>query len=574
MKEKIGNYQITSVLSSGGMATIYLGRHSELGRQVVIKQLHPHLASDQGFVKRFEREAKLLGRLHHENIVDVTDYFELEGSYYIILEYIDGCSLKELLDQQHKLPFLLAVYVVGQIAQGLWHAHQNQIIHRDIKPANIMLTKGGSVKITDFGLAYAQEALGITDPGTFVGTPAYLAPEQIKGQSADAQSDIYALGVMFYEMLSGGNPFAGQTHSETIDRTLRLIPKSLARQDSELPLGVDAVIQKLLDKNPRHRYSDGGKLITGLTPYQMGSPEALSRYISAPQSYIPRQEDLTLIKKIARAERQTYALRQTLLIVALAAIIILLGSWSYRAVTGYLASHKADSAGIISDTLNTLPPDTVSLVPVLQTVSILGTQGAMVKINGRDYGIIPLTIKSLDPGQYLLSVSKEGFEDKPITIRINPGQNLNFTAELIPKNLDPGFLKISVKPWAEIYLNGRYYERTPLDNAIKLSPGKYQLILRHPNRREYLDNLTIKPGDTLSLDVAMPEAFGHLRLTVSPWAVVYIDGLETGTTPFGEPIKLSIGEHELRLSGPSGKEWKENLNIEEDKTLDRNIILQ
>jgi len=574
MKERIGNYQITSVLSSGGMATIYLGRHAELGRQVVIKQLHPHLANDQGFVKRFEREAKLLGRLHHENIVDVTDYFELKGSYYIILEYIDGCSLKELLTQQQKLPFLLAVYVVSQIAQGLWHAHQNQIIHRDIKPANIMLTKGGGVKITDFGLAYAQEALGITDPGTFVGTPAYLAPEQIKGQSADAQSDIYALGVMFYELLSGGNPFAGQTHSETIDRTLRLIPKSLARQDMELPLGVDLVIQKLLDKNPKHRYSDAGKLLAGLTPYQMFSPEALSRYISDPLSYVPRQEDLTLIKKMARAERRTYALRQTFLIMALAVLLVFVGSWSYRTITGYVTSHKSKIIEARTDTLNPAPPGTAGTTVPQQIVSLSGTKGALVNINGRDYGSIPSTIKNLDPGQYRLVITKEGFERKQITIRINPGQSLKVRADLIPQNLTPGFLKFSVKPWAEIYINGHYYERTPLDAPVKLSPGQYNLILRHPNRSEYRSTLSINPGDTLFLDVTMPEAFGYLRLNVSPWAAVYIDGEDRGTTPMGSPLKISIGEHELKLLGPSEKEWKENLNIEEDKILDRNIILQ
>ncbi|MDP2808203.1 MAG: serine/threonine-protein kinase, partial [bacterium] len=408
MKERIGNYQISSALSSGGMATIYLGRHAELGRQVVIKQLHPHLANDQGFVKRFEREAKLLGRLHHENIVDVTDYFELDGSYYIILEYIDGCSLKDLLDQQLKMPFLLAVYVVGQIAHGLWHAHQNQIIHRDIKPANIMLTKGGGVKITDFGLAYAQEALGITDPGTFVGTPAYLAPEQIKGQPADVQSDIYALGVMFYEMLSGGNPFAGQTHSETIDRTLRLVPKSLARRDSELPLGVDSVMQKLLDKNPKHRYGDAGKLLAGLVPYQMGSPEALSRYISAPLSYVPRQEDLTLIKKMARAERRIFVIRQTLLIAALAALMIFSGSWVYQNVKGYIASHKADNAGVRPDSLKPNTPDTARPAISQQTVTMSGTQGALVTINGRGYGSLPVIINNLDPGPHRLTITKEG----------------------------------------------------------------------------------------------------------------------------------------------------------------------
>jgi len=574
MKERIGSYLISSVLSSGGMATIYLGRHAELGRQVVIKQLHPHLANDQGFVKRFEREAKLLGRLHHENIVDVTDYFELEGSYYIILEYIDGCSLKSLLDQQSRLPFLLAVYVIGQIAHGLWHAHQNQIIHRDIKPANIMLTKGGGVKITDFGLAYAQEALGITDPGTFVGTPAYLAPEQIKGQPADVQSDIYALGVMFYEMLSGSNPFAGQTHSETIDRTLRMMPKSLARQDPELPLGVDSVIEKLLDKNPKHRYSDAGKLLAGLTHYQMGSPEALSRYINDPRNYIPRQEDLTLIRKMARAERRTYALRQALLITALAALAVFMGSWGFRAVSGYRSRHKDYKITALKDTLYQASPETAGTAVPVQTVTISGTSGARVLVNGREYGTIPLRLTSLEPGQYLLDIAKDGFEEKRIPIKIASGQSLKVKADLTPQNMDPGFLRISVRPWAEIYLNGRYYERTPLEEPLKLAPGQYQLILRHPNRKEYLNAISIKPDDTLSLEVVMPEAYGHLRLTVSPWAVVFIDGEEMGTTPLGSPLRLSIGEHELKLSGPLGKEWKEILNIEEDRTLDRNIILQ
>jgi serine/threonine protein kinase len=573
MKERIGNYQVTTVLSAGGMATIYLGRHTELGRQVVIKQLHPHLSNDSSFVKRFEREAKLLGRLHHENIVDVADYFEMDGSYYIILEYIDGGSLKGLLDQQKKMPFLIAVHLVGQIAQGLWHAHQNQIIHRDIKPANIMLTKQGEVKISDFGLAYAQEALAITDPGTFVGTPAYLAPEQIKGQPADVQSDIYALGVMFYEMLSGVNPFAGQTHSETIDRTLRLIPKSLARQDSDLPLGVDSLIQKLLDKNPKHRYSDAGKLLAGLAPYLIANQEVLSRYVGDPQHYQPRQEDLTLLKKMARSERRTFVLRQTLLIAALAVLMIFSGSWVYQNVKGYISSHKTDTAGTRTDSLTNIVSDTIRPASQNQTLSVSGTTGALLTIDGRDYGGIPLAITSLNPGKYRLVAQKSGYEDKQVIINLNAGQSVKVDVKLIPQNLNPGFLKISVKPWAEIYLNGRYYDRTPLDNPVKLSPGQYQLILRHPNRKEYQATLTVKPGDTSAVEVTMPEAFGNLRLTVSPWAVVFVDGEEMGTTPLGAPLKISIGEHELKLIGPSGKEWKENLTVEEGRTLDRNIIL-
>ncbi|MRR10564.1 serine/threonine protein kinase, partial [bacterium] len=304
MSLRVGNYRIELTLSTGGMATIHRGRHAELGRAVVIKQLHPHLSGDAGFVRRFEREAKILGALHHEHIVDIIDYFEQQGSYYIVLEYVDGGSLRDLLDRQRLLPFQIAVPVALQVAGGLGYAHRSHIIHRDIKPGNVLLSRAGTAKLTDFGLAHATETLGITDPGTFVGTPAYLAPEQIRGRPADARSDLYALGVVLYEALTGANPFAGANHSESIDRTLRLMPKSLAGAEPEVPPGLARIVLKLLAKDPSGRYGSCADLASDLEPYRLVRQEAVSRFLSDPAGYVPREEDQAEITRLVRREKR------------------------------------------------------------------------------------------------------------------------------------------------------------------------------------------------------------------------------------------------------------------------------
>ncbi|MDI6740567.1 MAG: serine/threonine-protein kinase, partial [Candidatus Edwardsbacteria bacterium] len=304
MSQRVGNYLIERTLSTGGMAVIYMGRHAELGRPVVIKQLHPHLSRDQGFVRRFEREAKILGTLHHENIVDVLDYFEQQGSYYIVLEYVDGGSLRDLLARQRRLPFHIAALIALQAAEGLRHAHQRNVIHRDIKPGNVLLSRTGPVKLTDFGLAYATEALTITDPGTFVGTPAYLAPEQIRGQKAGVRSDLYALGVILYEALTGTNPFAGANHSESIDRTLRFAPKNLSGADPEVPPGLAKIVLKLLAKDPANRHPSCADLMADLDQYRLIRYEALSRYLADPAGYTPRAEDQAEINRLVEREKR------------------------------------------------------------------------------------------------------------------------------------------------------------------------------------------------------------------------------------------------------------------------------
>ncbi|HAD81941.1 MAG: hypothetical protein A2509_06520 [Candidatus Edwardsbacteria bacterium RIFOXYD12_FULL_50_11] len=570
MNKAIGKYQAVELLSTGGMATIYLGTHREMGRQVVIKQLHPHLSQDSEFVRRFEREANILGGLHHQNIVDIIDYFVFEGSYYIVLEYIDGGSLKQLLDRVKTAPLTVAVFIIRQVISGLGYAHEKGIVHRDIKPANIMITKSGVVKITDFGLAYAKEALTITDPGTFVGTLAYLAPEQIKGQKGDEASDLYAAGVMLYQMLTGDNPFAGETHSQSIDRTLRLSPRRLAKIDPEIPIGIDHLVFKLLEKDKHRRYSRSAQVSSDLEPYSLIRNEALSRYMADPDSYQPRQDDQEMIVKLARQERWDYFIKRLIIYFAATALALSAAFYGIKYLSRYL-KRTLPAAAVPADTSATTP---IAAPEAGQLMNISGTTGARVYIDDRYQGKIPLAINTLDTGRHRLRVKQTGYQDQTSEFTLAKSQKFSITVDLLPVVLSPGYLRFSVKPWAEVYVDGNYIDRTPIKAPLKLDAGRHALILRHPNRREHRQDVQITPGDTALVALDLPEAFGYLKLSVLPWAKVLIDGAEHGTTPLGQPIKISIGEHELRLVGPEGREWKETIRIAEDMVTEKQIVLQ
>ncbi|HTY07634.1 MAG TPA: serine/threonine-protein kinase, partial [Candidatus Edwardsbacteria bacterium] len=438
MSQRVGNYIIDRTLSTGGMATIHLGHHAELGRQAVIKQLHPHLSRDEGFVRRFEREAKILGSLHHENIVDVLDYFEHQGSYYIVLEYIDGGSLKQLLERQRRVPFHIAVQVALQVAEGLRHAHLRGIVHRDVKPGNVLLSRSGTVKLTDFGLASATEAMAITDPGTFVGTPAYLAPEQIKGHPATARSDLYALGVVLYETLAGENPFGGKTHSESIDRTLRVVPKGIPRTDPEVPPGLERIVAKLLAKEPRDRYPSCGELIEELSQYRLIKPEALTRYLADPAAYQPRQEDQDEIIRLVAREKRNLLLSRIFQASLLALLALLVGVLGTQQLKEYLRQRAAQRPR---------PPDTTATAPATapaaaprQIIKVLGTENADITINGKPAGKVPAIFDDLKPGTLTIAVAKPGYASQQRQLKLAPGQTATAQFDLIPQARAPGYL--------------------------------------------------------------------------------------------------------------------------------------
>ncbi len=262
-------YVIKRKLGSGGMADVYLAEDQELGRRVALKLLDDRHASDEQFVERFRREAQSAAGLNHPNIVSIFDRGRAEGTYYIAMEYLDGRTLKELLVRNGPTPIPIAIDYARQILSALAFAHRHGIVHRDIKPHNIVVGGDGRLKVTDFGIARSG-ASQMTEVGSIVGTAQYLSPEQARGAPVDPRSDLYSLGVVLYEMLTGSVPFTGETPVEIAMKHLSQVPTPPSELRPDVPHDLDAVVMRALAKDPGQRYGSAEEMDADLARVARG----------------------------------------------------------------------------------------------------------------------------------------------------------------------------------------------------------------------------------------------------------------------------------------------------------------
>ncbi len=253
-------YQIIKTIGEGGMANVYLAYDTILDRNVAIKVLRGDLANDEKFLRRFQREALSASSLSHPNIVEVYDVGEDNGQYYIVMEYIEGKHLKNLIKKREKLTVSEVVDIMLQITDGMSCAHDSYIIHRDIKPQNIMILENGMVKITDFGIAMAMNSTQLTQTNSVMGSVHYLPPEQASGKGSTIQSDIYSMGILMYELLSGHLPYSGDNAVEIALKHLKEPLPSIRQYLPNIPQSVENVILKATAKNPKNRYADAREM--------------------------------------------------------------------------------------------------------------------------------------------------------------------------------------------------------------------------------------------------------------------------------------------------------------------------
>ena len=249
-------YEIIKLIGEGGMANVYLAYDTILERNVAVKVLRGELANDDKFVRRFQREALSASSLNHPNIVGMYDVGEDNGNFYIVMEYIDGKTLKQLIKKRGHLTVSEAIDIMLQLTDGLSSAHDSYIIHRDIKPQNIMILEDGMIKITDFGIAMAINAADLTQTNSVMGSVHYLPPEQAAGKGSTIKSDIYSLGILLYEMLSGTMPFRGETAVEIALKHIKDPMPSIRKVNSKVPQSVENIIPKCTAKNPKNRYNN------------------------------------------------------------------------------------------------------------------------------------------------------------------------------------------------------------------------------------------------------------------------------------------------------------------------------
>ncbi|MEG0798959.1 MAG: Stk1 family PASTA domain-containing Ser/Thr kinase [Bacilli bacterium] len=280
---KINNrYQIIKTLGEGGMANVYLAYDTILNRNVAVKVLRGDLAGDDKFVRRFQREALSASSLSHPNIVEMYDVGEDDGQYYIVMEYVDGKTLKQLTKKRGKLTVGEVVDIMLQVTDGMAHAHDAYIIHRDIKPQNIMILENGMIKITDFGIATALNSTQLTQTNSIMGSVHYLPPEQASGKGSTIRSDIYSIGILMYELLTGSVPFKGENAVEIALKHIKEIIPSIKKELPELPQSIENIILRSTAKNPKNRYADARSmhedLKTSLLESRRNEPRIVYKY--------------------------------------------------------------------------------------------------------------------------------------------------------------------------------------------------------------------------------------------------------------------------------------------------------
>jgi len=380
-----GRFRIIRKLGAGGMAEVYLAEDEELGRKVALKVLNERHARDEQFVERFKREARNAAGLNHPNIVRVYDRGQAEGTYFISMEYLDGPTLKELLVRKGPTPPLTAIKFAREILSALAEAHKHEIVHRDIKPHNVIVSSGWNVKVADFGIARAG-ASQMTEAGSIVGTAQYLSPEQARGKPVDQRSDLYSLGIVLYEMLTGKVPFTGDAAVEIAMKHLDTIPEPPSSLRPEISHELDAVVMRALAKDPDDRYSSAEEMDADLARVARGASvshrteEAMTRALaagstSAMTAVVPRSAVTAPPAPPAyrppsyyedtRRRRSPWPMLLGLIAVAIAA------------VGGYLIYHKVTTA------INTNAPvavTNVELTPVKSAELVLHQQGLLTHV--------------------------------------------------------------------------------------------------------------------------------------------------------------------------------------------------
>jgi serine/threonine-protein kinase len=423
-----GRYRLIAKIGSGGMADVWRAHDEELGRPVALKVLHPRFAADPQFVERFRREASHAAGLQHPNVVAVFDRGEWDGTPYIAMEYIEGPTLKEIVRERGALPPALAADVVVQILRAARYAHKHGIVHRDLKPHNVILDEEGRAKVTDFGIARAG-ASDMTLTGSIMGTAQYLSPEQAQGHAVSASSDLYAIGIVLYELLTGAVPFDGETAVTIALKQVSAVPPPPSSLNPAVPAELDAVVRRALAKEPAERFADAGEFLAALEYVRrtlVGDPNGVGPNgpVSAATAALllpPLAEPPPIAPRDRRRWWWWAAAAALLLAAAAIALLLLLGPSKHQVtvpnVTGQ--PQAAASAQLVHAGLTPVPSSTPSTVvaaglvigesPPHGSVVDRGTRVTLSVSSGPGTAVLP-EVKGLTEAKALDKLKKAGFK--------------------------------------------------------------------------------------------------------------------------------------------------------------------
>lgn len=521
--EKLGRYVIVEELGQGAMGVVYKAVDPLIDRTVAIKTINLNLSRDEleTFEKRFQREVQSAGKLNHPNIVTIYDVGRTEGVAYMAMEFLEGKELREILDSGVVLPVEKVVHIAAQVCDGLAFAHQHGIVHRDIKPANIMVLKNGMVKITDFGIAQVSSATR-TMAGMVMGSPKYMSPEQVVGQTVDGRSDLFSLGVVLYEMLTGKTPFGGENISAIMYQILNEQPVPPRSLNHDIPESLEYIVLRALAKRPDQRYQTAKEMGRDLRHYKTltrpkdGEPAAGE---SAPMERrrVPREslgEATQIIPRPGEAQTRLAADAPVGIWARLSARPGWIGGASLLALLVFVALV----------TWHSIPPlgsaNTAAVAPVV-------------------------TPPPLAPAPKAPALP-------PATDHLAQGNTLSASDRAAPVDEPPA----KAPPPPKQAAAPREAQRSP-------SPRK-ETVPHAPTAVAAAPRTSTAESRVVGADGS---AKGTVLLAISPWGEVFVDGVRQGVAPPLRELQLSPGEHTLLVVNEAFPPYTSTVRVEADKAV-------
>ncbi len=514
--ESIGNYNILETLSANGPSSVYIARHKKLERKTLLKV---YSGGDKTLIERFEREAKIVADLNSDAIVSIYDFGEAEGKYFISMEFVEGYNLNDYL-KKHQIDDEQIIDFAYQIAESVAVLHNKGYIHRDLKPENILVDLNNKIKLTDFGITLHTTLNRVTTDGALLGTPLYMSPEQINNLPLTTASDIFALGIIFYQLAAGDHPFEAPQYGEIFAKTLTSNPPPVNSIRPSLPKWFSDLIEKLLVKDAGKRITDAGEIVKII------------------RSHTLKYQQLTIEN---HTNSTTAASGSRKWIVAAAAMSIMLIFYYYY------ESFKNNMSPALSDSLTTGQQQTNA-----------GAQDSLISNEKHD----------------LKENSQKLIADNDIRDnKINKDIPEYYQENLTEHNKETTFL-IKTYPWCDIYIDYRKIDTTPMTKSIGLKPGKYLLSLQNPGYPSFSDSITIRPNVNNIFSYNLDSNFYRLDLQVIPWRKIFIDGKYIGTTPLPHPLFLTRDKHAIEIKNNFYETWKDTIDWSGRLEVKRNIVLK
>jgi serine/threonine protein kinase len=583
----VDNYRIIENLGIGGMGVVFKAIHVKLDKLFALKMIAPGLAMNENFIKRFQTEAKALAKFEDPNIVRIYDLREYNDQWFIVMEYVEGYNLLDIIRKKGAFPLQNAISILKQILTAIGHAHSAGIIHRDLKPNNVMISTDGKVKITDFGLAKDQTNTTTTLSVTSGGTLYYMSPEHVKGfQFTDKRSDIYSIGMTFYEMITGTVPFKDlQSDFDIRESIVRKETKEPSVYNEKIPSELENIVMKSISKEPDDRYQTTTEMLEAIQFFEAkdSNIESVFALVEIPDSGTntvsganSKKLRLQLVKSIFAENKRTLSIIGVLSSLIVLLILILYFLYPSSSFDKHIPNKLAEDSRL-----------SISTQPTSAEIVI-----------GKDtIGHSPINYYSLQPGQYSLLIFKNEYEPIDTTIVLNPGNKLSLsfslkeseiTGDVIesktvspPKSIrnvkaiTKALIRIKSEPAnAQIWINGKSMGTTPL-NIADLSPGIYQLIIKKEGYLDYKNKIYLKSGQNSDLLANLPLLSGSLNITTDPpSARILLDGEEiTNSRTPAKLEKIPVGKHKIEVQKTGYTSVTKEIEIKKGEILNKNISL-